>query len=145
VIASATVAGCSERHHFLFTRRQMRTVSWSLPLCSCCLLCTFAFWFTSTARRLDLWSTINPWRFLSMSECQDPCTNVKPPCWKHSGDDSGRVNVSLQHIRKTGLLGTGRKLRKTFLTNFCLTPQSLLLHATVDATSFKRWCEVETS
>ena len=30
---------------FLLTRRQMRTVSWSLPLCSCCLLFTFAFWF----------------------------------------------------------------------------------------------------
>ena len=47
LIASATEAGCSERHHFLLTRGQMRTVSWSLPLYSCCLLFTFAFGYVT--------------------------------------------------------------------------------------------------
>ena len=40
------------------------------------------------AHQIEIWNTINHWNFCQILMSSPPCTNVKPPYWRLSGDGS---------------------------------------------------------
>ena len=46
---------------------------------------------SSNPLQIEIWNTINQWNFCQVLMSSPPCTNVKPPYWRLSGDGSESV------------------------------------------------------
>ena len=73
--------------HLFILRKQRREAS---PVANKGLWWAYPPQTKLQAPQIEIWHTVNQWRFCQFLECQAPCTNAKPPYWKLSSDGSER-------------------------------------------------------